>query len=257
MERRTRKVRRVLLGVLLALAAPLAFAACPAAPISPETGIRRVTDGDTLVLADGRHVRFIGIDAMELGHDGAADQPFAAQARDRLKQLIETHGGQLRLGTSVESYDEHGRTLAYVFAGDEDLGRDLIRAGLAVLVAVPPDFAQLDCYAQAEAQARAAGAGIWSRTSSLVTDAAHADLKPGTFLILRGEISGVVRTGAGLKLLLDGRLPLWIPSSDLRRFSTDPAELKGRKVLVRGWLRSYRGTPELDVHAPQALLALP
>jgi micrococcal nuclease len=254
-------MRRFLLGALLTLAAPLApniaWSACPTAPDAPETGIRRVTDGDTLVLADGRHVRFIGIDAMELGHDGNPDQPYAAAARDRLKQLIESHGGKLKLGPGVESYDEHGRTLSYVFAGGADLGLELIREGLAVLVAMPPDLAQLACYAEAEAAARDSRLGVWSKSSPLVTDAAEAELQPGAFLILRGEITGVVRTGAGLKLLLDGKLPLWIPNGDLKRFGTDPGELKGRKVLVRGWLRNYRDTPELDVHAPQALLAEP
>ena len=257
MRRRIQKMRRFLLGLGFSLLAPAAFAACPAPPGPPDTGIRRVTDGDTLVLADGRHVRFVGIDAMELGHDGAADQAYAAQARDRLKQLIVEHGGKLRLGAGVDSYDEHGRSLAYVFAGGEDLGLELIREGLAVLVAVPPDLSQLDCYAQAEAQARNLRLGIWSKTSPLVTDTSHAELKPGTFLILRGEITGAVRSGFGLKLLLDGKLPLWISAGDLRRFGTDPAELKGRRVLVRGWLRSYRGAAELDVHAPQALLPQP
>lgn len=257
MQRRSPQLRRFLLGLLLALMAPLCFATCPATPTSPETGIRRVTDGDTLVLADGRHVRFIGINAMELGHDGAADQPYAAEARERVKQLIAAQGGKLRLSAGVESYDEHGRTLAYLFAGGRDLGLELIREGLAVLVAVPPDFAQLDCYAQAETQARNSRLGIWSKSSNLVTDVADTELKPGAFLILRGEITGVVRSGFGLKLVLDGRLPLWIPSGDLRRFGTDPMQLKGHRVLVRGWLRSYRGAPELDVHAPAVLLPEP
>ena len=256
LRRRIPKMRRLLLGTLV-LAPALASAACPAPSGVAETGIRRVTDGDTLVLSDGRHVRLIGIDAMELGHDGTAGQAYAGQARERLRQLIEAHGGRLRFGAGVENYDEHGRTLAYVFAGDEDLGLQLIREGLAVLVAVPPDLAQLDCYARAEAQARNAGLGIWSKRSDLVMDAADAELKPGAFLILRGGITGVVRSGSGLMLLLDGKLPLWIPAGDLQRFGTDPAALKGSRVLVRGWLRNYRGSPELDIHAPQALLSLP
>jgi len=220
-------------------------------------GVHRVIDGDTLVLADGRHVRFIGIDAMELGHDGSADQPYAAAARDRLKQLIEDHGGKLRLETDSEAYDEHGRMLAYLFAGGEDLGLTLIREGLAVVVAVPPDLAQLGCYAEAEARARASHLGIWSKDSPLVTAAADAPLGAGTFLIVHGRITRASHTRAGDHLLLDGHLPLWIPAADLSWFGSDPAGWQGRQGLVRGWLRVYRGTPELDVHAPAALLAWP
>ena len=214
-------------------------------------------DGDTLVVADGRHVRFIGIDAMELGHDGGTDQPYAVAARDRLKQLIEDHGGTLKLEAGSEAYDEHGRTLAYLFAGGEDLGLILLREGLAVLVAVPPDMARLACYAEAEAQARAAHLGIWSKDSPLVTAASEAPLSAGTFLIVHGRITRASHTRAGDHLLLDGYLPLWIPAADLSWFGSDPAGWQERQVLVRGWLRAYRGAPELDVHAPAALLAWP
>jgi micrococcal nuclease len=257
MRRRSPKLRRFLLWTLLASVTPAAFAACPPPPASPEVGVRHVVDGDTLVLADGRHLCFIGIDAMELGHDGGTDQAYAAEARDRLKQLIAAHQGRLKLEPGPEAYDEHGRTLAYVFAGDQDLGLELIKEGLAVVVAVPPDLDRLTCYAQAETEARNHHLGIWSDASPLVTDTAHADMTPGAFLIVHGEVSGVVRSAAGLKLSLDGRLQLWIPGSDLARFPSNPADLKGRQVLVRGWLRQYRGRPELDVHAPAALIALP
>ncbi|HSN18713.1 MAG TPA: thermonuclease family protein [Gammaproteobacteria bacterium] len=254
MRRRTQKVRRFVLGVLLVSAAQLGQAACPAVPDSPETGIRRVIDGDTLVLRDGRHVRVLGINAMELGHDGGQDQPYAEAARERLQQLIAAHGGTLRMSMGSVAYDEHGRTLAYLFVGRHDLGLELVREGLAVVVAVPPDLAHLPCYQEAEAEARNHHLGIWSQASPLVTDVAHAQHKAGAFLIVRAAVTGVVRSPAGLKLMLDGRLPVWISASDLARFTTDPAELKGRSVLVRGWLREYHGQDELDVHAPAALL---
>ena len=87
-----------------------------------------------------------------------------------------------------------------------------------------------------------------------MTDAAHADMRPGAFLIVHDTVTGVVRSSAGLKLILGGHLSVWISSPDLARFTANPAELRGRQVLVRGWLREYRGRPELDVHAPAALL---
>lgn len=250
---------RLISGLALVVAPALLVAAslCPPPPTTPEIGIKRVIDGDTLVLADGRHLRFIGINATELGHGEGPDQPYAAAARARLRALLEAQHDSLRLEPGVEAYDEHGRSLAYVFAGGEDLGLELIKEGLAVVVAVPPDLGRLACYADTEAQARVAGLGIWSKDSPLVTDPAHADMTPGAFLIVHGTVTGVVRSSAGLKLLLDGRLLLWISDPDLVRFGTPPGELKGRQVLVRGWLRLYRGTPELDIHAPAALIPLP
>jgi len=255
MKRRLRLISGLLLAISPALLA--ATPLCPPAPDSPSIGVRRVIDGDTLVVADGRHVRFIGINAMELGHDGGTDQPYAAAARDRLKRLIKDHGGKLNLESGSETYDEHGRTLAYLFAGGEDLGAELIREGLAVVVAVPPDVARLDCYAEAETQARAAHLGIWSKGSTLITDGTAAGLVPGAFLIAEGMVTETSQVRAGVHLVLEGRLHLWVPTDDLGRFTGDLKELKGRKVLVRGWVRDYKGTPELEIHAPQALLPLP
>jgi len=217
-----------------------------------------VIDGDTLVLADGRHVRFIGINAMELGHDGAADQPYAAAARDALKDLIKRHGGLVRLQPGSEAYDEHGRNLAYVFSPDgEDLGLDLIKSGLAVVIAVPPDVSRLECYAAAETEARNAHLGIWSASSSLLVEAADAHPVTGGFLIVTGTVTESSQVRAGVHLVLDSHLRLWVPTNDLQRFTIDPVGLKGRKVLVRGWVRDYKGSPELDVHASAALFGLP
>lgn len=251
---------RFICSVLLALASALLSAAplCPAAPDTPTIGIRRVIDGDTLVLADGRHVRFIGIDAMELGHDGAVDQPYAAAARAALKDLIKRHGGLIRLQAGSEAYDEHGRSLAYVFSSDgEDLGLDLINTGLAVVIAVSPDVSRLDCYTAAEGEARAAHLGIWSPGSPLLVKAADAQPVAGGFLIITGTVTETSQVRAGVHLTLDGHLRLWVPTDDLPRFASDPLGLKGRKVLVRGWVRDYKGSPELEVHAPAALFALP
>jgi micrococcal nuclease len=251
---------RLSCGVLLMFLPALLSAAppCPAAPETPALDIRRVIDGDTLVLADGRHVRFIGINAMELGHDGAVDQPYAAAARDALKDLIKLHGGLVRLEPGSETYDEHGRSLAYIFTSNgEDLGLDLIKSGLAVVIAVPPDVSRLECYVAAETDARAAHLGIWSPTSPLLVEAADAHPINGGFLIVTGVVTESSQVRAGVHLVLDGRLRLWVPTKDLQRFAVDPVGLKGRKVLVRGWVRDYKGSPELDLHAPAALFSLP
>jgi hypothetical protein len=137
------------------------------------------------------------------------------------------------------------------------LGLELVKEGLAVVTALPPDIGRLGCYTDAEAQARAAGLNIWSKDSPLITDAVHADMTAGAFVIAHGTVTGVVRNSAGLRLSVDDRLPLWISDRDLARFTANPADLKGQLILVRGWVRDYKGHPELDVHAPAALIPLP
>ena len=100
--------KRYILVPLLLLA--LLSAAAGAANRTAE--IRYVIDGDTVVLADGQHVRLIGINAPELGKDGAPNQPVAARARVGLAALVEKRHVTLVLGR--ERHDHYGRLLAHL-----------------------------------------------------------------------------------------------------------------------------------------------
>ena len=59
--------------------------------------IRYVHDGDTLVLADNRKVRLIGINTPELGHNGQPAQALSIDARDRLRQLLFEQGNKAQI----------------------------------------------------------------------------------------------------------------------------------------------------------------
>ena len=92
----TGAVRRLLfLGILLwpALAGVVWADDCVTPPNLEKATVRYAIDGDTVVLTDGRHVRLIGINAMELGHAGAADQPYATAARGALAKLLRPSAG--------------------------------------------------------------------------------------------------------------------------------------------------------------------
>lgn len=78
--------------------------------------VKWVVDGDTVVLNDGRKVRYIGINAPELAHDGPPAEPFAEEARHFNAALV--YRKDVRLEMDKESTDQYGRTLAYVFLRD-------------------------------------------------------------------------------------------------------------------------------------------
>ena len=70
--------------------------------------VREVIDGDTIVLDDGRKVRYLGINAPEHG------QPYAREATNFNRRLVS--GLSVRLEFDQERQDRHGRLLAYVYA---------------------------------------------------------------------------------------------------------------------------------------------
>ena len=156
----------------------LLLAAClPTEPTRTGPGetasVASVIDGDTVELADGRRVRYIGIDTPE------RDQPYAADATALNRSLVE--GQDVWLETDAQATDQYGRLLAYVWAGDTFVNLELVRQGYATAYTVPPNVRQADAFVQAERAARAAGRGLWApagvpvRITALNYDAPGAD----------------------------------------------------------------------------------
>ncbi|MCZ7584638.1 MAG: thermonuclease family protein [Deltaproteobacteria bacterium] len=82
-----------------------------------------VVDGDTIVLASGQKIRYVGIDTPENG------EPLFEEARaanDELLSAGKIHAKECE----ARPHDEHRRTLATVFAGGKDVSLELLRRGL-------------------------------------------------------------------------------------------------------------------------------
>ena len=139
----------VVLGCLL-LIAPLASAQDFRGPFR----VQRVVDGDTIVLADGRHIRYIGINTPERG------EPFWREARDYNTQKVSGKLVTLEFGQVRE--DKYGRTLAYVFVGEEMVNAQLLQAGWAHLFVLEP-IKHYHTFRRFQEEARAEGVGIWGK----------------------------------------------------------------------------------------------
>jgi micrococcal nuclease len=141
----------------------------PPAASSPESldegihVVRRVVDGDTLLLESGARVRLQGIDTPETVKENHPVEPWGPEASELTKQFIARAGGRVRLAFGQERRDDYGRFLAFVWNGEEMLNEELVRAGLA--------RARLDYrysgtmkrrLQQAQEEAQKAGRGIWS-----------------------------------------------------------------------------------------------
>ena len=135
----------------------LAIVALATIPASAGTlsGPARVIDGDTLAFGEVV-VRLNGIDAAELGQKcdrfSGGDWACADAAAERLEALVS--GGNV--GCEALDTDFYGRVIATCRAGGVDVGRQLVKEGLAWA------FVKYDTvYADDEATAKAAGLGIW------------------------------------------------------------------------------------------------
>jgi micrococcal nuclease len=119
--------------------------------------VSRVSDGDTFRCSDGRRVRLTGIDSPEY-----EQRPFGVAAREALLHLLPP-GSVVRLETDLAPIDQYGRVLAYVWVGDTLINQVMLGGGWAVLYTVPPNVKYVDRLAQAQKEARANRAGLWSQ----------------------------------------------------------------------------------------------
>ncbi|MBC2713365.1 MAG: thermonuclease family protein [Desulfosarcina sp.] len=121
---------------------------------------RWVADGDTIVLQDGRHVRYIGIDTPEIDHKNHRAAPMGYEAQSMNRQLVE--GWQLRLVDDREKTDRYGRALAYVYRSDGlFVNAELVKGGFAHVLYHFPNTRNLKTLLSGQRDAMKAGRGIW------------------------------------------------------------------------------------------------
>jgi len=123
--------------------------------------VRRVADGDTIVLTDGERLRYAGINAPEVGHDGEPEEPYGDEARAFNQKLV--MGRWLNFELAEEARDRYGRLLAYVFLEDGTfINGELVKKGYAHVIFRQPKALYWQRLLNLQREALKEKKGIWS-----------------------------------------------------------------------------------------------
>ena len=133
---------------------------------APNATVERVVDGDTISVMIGDRletVRLIGIDTPESVAPTRPVQCFGKEASLHLEAMLPA-GTEITLVRDVEARDAYDRLLGYVVRSGDGLfvNLELVAAGYAAVLNYPPNDHYADVLARAEADAVAAGRGLWS-----------------------------------------------------------------------------------------------
>jgi len=124
--------------------------------------VRWVDDGDTVVLADGRRVRYTGINAPEVAHEDRPQERFGPEARDFNRKLVLKKN--VRLEFDRKKYDQYGRVLAYLFLQDGTfVNAELVKGGYAYYVFRRPNTKYDSLLLRLQREAMAKRVGMWER----------------------------------------------------------------------------------------------
>ena len=137
---------------------PSGGSSCSLRPPTDTVLVHRVVDGDTIVLAGGERLRYVGIDTPEVTGIPEFFGPEATEANRRL-----VAGRRVRLEGDVSDRDRFDRLLRYVYVDGVMVSAELLREGFARVLVYPPDTKYAACLVALEQEAQEAGRGLWGQ----------------------------------------------------------------------------------------------
>jgi len=141
------------------------------------TTVTRIVDGDTLkvfYLGNEESIRLIGIDTPESrvnkktkkdakrsGQDIETIIAMGKRATEYVESLVKP-GGLITIEFDVQERDRYKRLLGYVYLSNGNmLNEEIVKAGYAVIMTIPPNVKYKDRFLRAYKQARERKGGLW------------------------------------------------------------------------------------------------
>ena len=240
----------------------------------------RVIDGDTVaVTVEGergeRMVRYLGIDAPERGKNGEPGEPFAEEAFEYNRALVE--GKTVWLEFDKQRKDKYDRLLAYVYL--DPLKLSMVNAiflsqGYATLMIIPPNVKYADQFEMLQKEAKENKRGLWGGEKpekrqgipEITVEELENNLKRylGKICSVRYKVertskskkSGTIFLNSRAKEYLKHFVVVIFPSSveKFQRKGIEPEKYYlNRKIRVTGRVQLYKGQPEIIADDPSQI----
>jgi len=222
-----------------------------------------VVDGDTIILKDQSRVRLVGIQTPKppLARKGRKEWPLAAEARKTLSDLILNKYVTLYYGG--QRHDRYGRKLAHLFREDGIwIQGEMLKKGMARVYSYPDNNAVVPEMMALERAARQKNLGIWALDYYQPKDHMTAGRHRNSFQLVTGLVRNVTKVRGTYYVNFgdDWRkdFTIVIKSNAARKFiksGRPPHDFNGKKIEVRGWLKSYNG-PMIEVTHPEQVIII-
>lgn len=214
--------------------------------------VKRVFDGDTVMLENGERVRLLGINTPEVAGRNKSAEAGGEAAKVWLTERLRDQ--RIRLEGDVEAQDRYQRKLAHVFTEDgTHINLELVRRGLAAVAIHPPNYRYADALLAAQREAEQKRLGIWQSPdyAPILADTINLDNYKG-WKRVRGRIRAIKHSRKYSYLQINERFSLRVAKEAGVRFP-DLQNWQGRSVEARGWINKSGERLTLDIPHPAAL----
>ena len=130
--------------------------------------VNRVIDGDTVVLDDGRTIRYLNADTPETKKPNTVVQCYGPDASSYNKSLVE--GKNVLLKADKENEDRYGRDLRFVFLEgkntdniENSVNAILVKSGYARSVIIKPNNTYESLFQKLQYDAQTQKIGLWGK----------------------------------------------------------------------------------------------
>lgn len=253
--------RKITFCVIFLLTIPVALTGCIKPSDRSEYFVKSVIDGDTIELANGKKVRYIGINTPEtmkkVGGEWVFDpEPLAITAKEFNRNLV--YDRKVRLEFDEEKEDKYSRWLAYVWVDEKMINAELLKEGYATLYTFPPNVKHFSTLLEAEREALYTRRGLWKFLQEVSPDAATGSI--GKYRTSKGYIINAFVSPNKIFLNFgkshQESLTAVIPVRNVPLFSNkgiDPATYyRGRYVEVTGKIIDSNG-PQIIIDNPSQI----
>ncbi len=164
-----------------------------------DSRVLKIIDGDTVDIRNSTRVRLLNIDTPEV------KQPYSNEAIAFTKSLILFKN--VRLELDVKERDNYDRLLAYIYVETETgwvmANLEIVRAGLARLLIIPPNGKYRDEFEAAQRDAMIHRRGLWGVVGGVLTVAElEADISDAVnqVVTVRMTVSQLSTTSRGMRV---------------------------------------------------------
>ncbi len=214
--------------------------------------VKRVFDGDTVMLENDTKVRLLGIDTPEVEHRNKPGQSGGEEAKRWLEHAV--LGKKIRLQKDIEKKDKYGRTLAHIFTQDRrHINLELVELGLATVNIYPPNLQFTKELLRAQEYAETEGLGMWRYPQyQPMTVAAMDGKRLKGWQRIVGTVERIRQSRKYVYLVFSKQFDARIALKNLIYFP-DIKSYIGKKIEVRGWLSRRKKHRSMLIRHPAAI----
>ncbi|MEI2768729.1 MAG: thermonuclease family protein [Nitrosomonas sp.] len=214
--------------------------------------VRKVYDGDTIILEDGKHIRLLGVNTPEIESRQRAEEPGGVAAKKWLQAQLQDK--KVYLEYDEVKFDKYKRQLAHVFLSNgKHLNLALLENGLGTVSIIPPNVRYSDKLTQAQQHAEKMQLGIWAMPEYQLKPIAQIANHAKGWQRFSATFHTIKKNRKYTRLLINDKIDIRISNQNLKAFPPLSKYL-GKPLEIRGWVSRNNDHYTMLIQHPSSLI---